>query len=91
MPLTTGPALSAPPKPGPSAALSDAPDYSRKPAPKAVKLMPPKDLAPYVRAYLAAGGKPTISAVGAAFRVGDPKAREALRLAQQPELHAVSK
>ena len=86
-----GPDLSGPPKPAPKAALSGVPDYARKPAPKAARAMPAKDLAPYVRAWLADGGKPTISAVGAAFRVGDPKAREALRLAQQPELHAVSR
>jgi len=69
------PAPEAPAKP----ARTRTPDYSRRPSAKAVKTMSGTGLAPYVEAWLGTpAGKPTISAVGAWFRVGDPKARAAL-------------
>jgi hypothetical protein len=62
----------------PRLARNLAPDYSRKPSAKAAKAMSGTDLAPYVEAWIQAGGRAAVAAVARAFHVGDPKAREAL-------------
>jgi len=76
-----GPARETGLAPRPRAASKRTPDYSRKPSAKAAKAMSGADLAPYVEAWIAGGGRPTCAAVSGAFHVGDPKAREALEAA----------
>jgi hypothetical protein len=80
----------------PGETAEDAPEKtprgtSRKPSRAQVKKMTAEQLAPHVRALLPARGSMTLKEVMAEFHVGEPKAREALRIARMPRpLHAVS-